>query len=133
MTSQPLDPKGHLKVSVSNFQGSKKFYEKIFKQLGWKEISSKEASAAWVSPDGFGFWIEQSERKEPKYVFLSPGLHHFCFKAASKEKVDEFHKLLVSEEVKICNPPKHYPQYTDKYYAVFFFDPDGIKLEVAFY
>jgi len=33
----------------------------------------------------------------------------------------------------IFDTPQKYPNYTDKYYAVYFADPDGIKLEVAYY
>ena len=29
------------------------------------------------------------------------------------------------------SPPRHYPQYDPDYYAVFFEDPDGIRIEVV--
>lgn len=31
----------------------------------------------------------------------------------------------------ITREPKEYPEYTDKYYAFYFRDPDGIPLEIA--
>jgi len=34
--------------------------------------------------------------------------------------------------VKILHAPQEYPRYARDYDAVFFFDPDGIDLEVAY-
>ena len=36
---------------------------------------------------------------------------------------------LVKNKVKILDPPKEYPEYGGPYYAVYFTDPDGLKLE----
>jgi len=127
------DPLGHIKILVANVKGSKEFYKKIFNKLEWKNIKEEDFGASWVSPEGFGFSIKEAEHKEHEYKFGSPGIHHFCFKAKSKGKVDEFYELLLKEGVEICDAPAAYPEYTEDYYAVFFFDPDGIKLELAYY
>ena len=37
--------------------------------------------------------------------------------------------FLVEEGVEIVDPPAAYPSYGEGYYAVFFLDPDGLKLE----
>ncbi|KKP29135.1 MAG: Glyoxalase/bleomycin resistance protein/dioxygenase [Parcubacteria group bacterium GW2011_GWA2_31_28] len=128
----PRDPLGHIKLAVSDFKKSLEFYSIIFEKLGFKKVSQKEKSAAWVTKEGFGISIAQAEKLEPKYVFFAPGLHHLCFKALSKNKVDEIYSLL-KEKTKIFDEPQAYPGYTADYYAVFFSDPDGIKLEVAYY
>ena len=31
--------------------------------------------------------------------------------------------------MKVVDPPADYPEYGEGYYAVFFLDPDGLKLE----
>jgi len=58
-----------------------------------------------------------------------PGLHHVAFSAASRADVDGLHELLVKMGATILDPPAEYPQYAPGYYAVFFSDPDGLKLE----
>ena len=45
--------------------------------------------------------------------------------------VDERHRWAVDRGVEIESPPKEYT-YTPGYYAFFFYDPDGIKLEVVY-
>jgi catechol 2,3-dioxygenase-like lactoylglutathione lyase family enzyme len=128
-----LDPKGHLKICSSDFEKSRKFYLSLFEKIGYKLIADKENSTAWASEGGFGFWLAPADKPGYKYEFGAPGFHHFCFKAESKKQVDELHKFLVAQKVNIFDAPKAYPEYTAEYYAVFFADPDGLKLEFAYY
>ena len=53
----------------------------------------------------------------------------------SKEDVAQFVKdVLVPNNIKpLYDSPKPYPEYDKDYYAVYFSDPDGIKLEVTYY
>lgn len=62
----------------------------------------------------------------------SPGLHHIAWSAESRDDVDELHARLVRTGVTITDPPADYPRYGAGYYAVFFTDPDGLKLEYVF-
>jgi hypothetical protein len=38
-----------------------------------------------------------------------------------------------AEEGLTCSSPQLYPEYAPDYYAIFFSDPDGIRLEVTNY
>ncbi len=38
---------------------------------------------------------------------------------------------MVREGITVLDPPAEYPEYGPQYYAVFFADPDGMKLEVV--
>jgi glyoxylase I family protein len=128
-----VDPLGHIKFSVSNIKKSKVFYNKLLGQLGYKNVGNYPDATGWAGPNGFGVWIEEAELKEPAYKFSAPGIHHFCFKAKSQQEVDKLYRFLLKENIHIFDPPETYPQYTPDYYAVFFADPDDIKLELAYY
>jgi catechol 2,3-dioxygenase-like lactoylglutathione lyase family enzyme len=39
--------------------------------------------------------------------------------------------MVRAQHVEVESPPKEFPHYLDGYYAAFFYDPDGIKLEVV--
>ena len=125
------DPLGHVKLAVSDFEKSKVFYARLFNKLGFAQISDKENSAGWVTLEGFGIWIAQA-KLAGKHKFSAPGFHHLCIKAGSEREVDEVYEL-VKSDTRVFDLPQKYPKYTEKYYAVFFSDPDGMKLEVAFY
>jgi catechol 2,3-dioxygenase-like lactoylglutathione lyase family enzyme len=59
------------------------------------------------------------------------GLHHFCFRARSREDVDAIHRFLADEpDVRIVHPPEDGPGFAPGYYSVLFEDPDGIRVEV---
>ena len=133
MEHTPLDPAGHIKLAVSNFPKSSAFYRTLFSQLGYEQICDETDGAGWKDTRGFGIWLEPAEIKNHPYKFSSPGLHHLCFKAAFHKQVDELYAFLKESNTVILDAPQAYPEYTKDYYAVFFADPDGIKLEVAFY
>ena len=61
----------------------------------------------------------------------APGLHHFAFHANSRSDVNAFAEFLQEIGADILDAPAEY-DYTLGYYAVFFADPDGLKLEVVF-
>ena len=70
------------------------------------------------------------DRTSKPHDRYTPGLHHLAFHADSRSDVDAFHKFLESIAATILDPPREY-DYTPGYYAVFFADPDGLKLEVV--
>lgn len=52
-----------------------------------------------------------------------------AFKPGKRRDVDDLYAFLVKIGAKVVDPPADYPSYGDGYYAVFFLDPDGLKLE----
>jgi glyoxylase I family protein len=58
------------------------------------------------------------------------GIHHVAFAAPSREMVEDRLRWAREQGVEIENDPKEY-DYRPGYYAGFFRDPDGIKLEVV--
>lgn len=71
----------------------------------------------------------QSDAHGVPYDRYAVGLHHLCFEVASREVVDERARWLEAQGAVIESPPREY-SYSPGYYAVFFRDPDGIKLEL---
>ncbi len=70
---------------------------------------------------------------DPPFHRKRTGLNHIAFSVASRQEVDQF----VKEYLKPRNIPALYSgakeyDYTPGYYAVYFEDPDRIKVEVAF-
>ena len=133
MFNKSLDPQGHIKLAVTDFSKSFDFYSSLLNQIGYREVYKDNNHAGWVSPNGFGLWIAVATVKNHIYRFSAPGLHHFCFKAGSSKQVDDVYEFLVDNNIVVFDKPQKYPEYTSGYYSVFFADPDGIKLELAYY
>jgi glyoxylase I family protein len=67
---------------------------------------------------------------EVGYDRYSIGLHHLAFRARSRRRVNESARWLEQNGAEIESGPETY-DYTPGYYAVFFYDPDGLKLEIV--
>jgi catechol 2,3-dioxygenase-like lactoylglutathione lyase family enzyme len=80
----------------------------------------------------FGFVLRPARSAAARHDPLSPGLHHFCFRVEDSSTVDAIAKQFAAAGVD-CSPPQLYPEYAPDYYAVFFSDPDGIRLEITNY
>ncbi len=81
-------------------------------------------------PSGFGSVSVREAKGERAYDRYDVGIHHIAFSAVSRALVDERAEWLRAHGATIESGPEEY-DYTPGYYAVFFYDPDGIKLEIV--
>jgi glyoxylase I family protein len=72
----------------------------------------------------------QSGAHPTPYDRYAIGLHHLAFGVQSREIVDERAAWLREQGAEIESEPREY-DYVPGYYAVFFHDPDGLKLEIV--
>lgn len=127
----------HVDLTVSDLSHSVPFYDKVLGRVGYKRLPEAGAGApCWGVADKAGgvFSIAlQPARRESAakpHDRYAPGLHHLAFHADSRADVDDFYQFLRDIGATILDPPAEY-DYTPGYYAVFFADPDGLKLEVV--
>ncbi|RIA93701.1 Glyoxalase/Bleomycin resistance protein/Dihydroxybiphenyl dioxygenase [Glomus cerebriforme] len=124
----------HFCLSVSDYEKSIKYYDTILKKLGYKQFMQKEYYTGWVNTlcgVQFGISSVRPEYKDSKHQRYSVGFNHLALNATSREQVDEFHEFLLENKVTILDEPKEY-EYVPGYYAVFWEDPDGMKLELCY-
>jgi catechol 2,3-dioxygenase-like lactoylglutathione lyase family enzyme len=122
----------HLVLSVGDFARSKAFYAKLLGFLGFKLKHSYPDMAGWSNGKTL-FWIAEGDAqgKKHKYRKGDIGFHHYAFELASRNDVDALGAFLAKNDVTIVDPPGEY--YDRCYYAVYFTDPDGMKLEGMVY
>jgi catechol 2,3-dioxygenase-like lactoylglutathione lyase family enzyme len=125
----------HLQINVSNAAVSFPFYKEFLGYFGYTVIS-EGSEYLGMSNGTTDFWIMPTEKRflKNKYHRKNTGLNHICFRVGVKADVDTFFKEFLKKKkmLTLYNTPKPFPEYTEKYYAVFFEDPDRIKIEVAF-
>ena len=127
----------HLDLTVRDPARSVPFYERVLGWLGYEAVPELAGGApCWIvrDSDGDAFGIAlvaaRPESGAPPHDRYAPGFHHFAFHADSREEVDAFHEFLQEIGARILDPPAEY-DYTPGYYALFFADPDGLKLELV--
>lgn len=118
----------HLVLSVGDFARSKAFYNKLLTFLGFKLKHEYDDMAGWSNGKTL-FWIAaaDAEGSKRKYRKGDIGFHHYAFEMASRKDIDALGAFLEDNGVDIVDPPGEY--YGRDYYAVYFTDPDGMKLE----
>ena len=114
----------HISVRVSDYKKSKAFYGRLFEFLGF-EISDEYPDTIGWTNGKTRYWIAAAEGRK-KHRIGDVGLHHYAFELRSRKDVDALQSFLEKEGVRIVDPAD---EYYEDYYAVFFLDPDGIKLE----
>ena len=123
---------------VTSLERSLAFYLGLLGPLGWAvtgEIAGERGEQVlYLGRPGEGGCLSlreaQSTAHPVPYDRYAVGVHHVAFSAASREEVDERAAWLRAEGVALESEPREY-DYTRGYYAVFFPDPDAIKLELV--
>jgi catechol 2,3-dioxygenase-like lactoylglutathione lyase family enzyme len=117
----------HLVIRVSDYEKSKAFYGRLFEFLGF-EISDEYDDAIGWTNGKTRFWIGPADDEGMKHKHRTGniGFHHYAFQLRSRKDVDALQKFLEESGTTIVDPAG---EYYDDYYAVFFLDPDGLKLE----
>lgn len=124
----------HVNINVSDFGKSLSFYKDLLGYLDYKIVVEGDDYAGF-SDGTTSIWIHGMEEKYKtnKFHRKNIGINHLAFQVPSKEDVDRFSKEFLNQRKLnvLYNTPKLFPEYSKNYYAVFFEDPDRIKLEIV--
>jgi glyoxylase I family protein len=124
----------HVDLVVSSIERSLPFYRDLLGPLGFHrigEVEGERGETIWyLSGPGSEIGLREAETKtDQPYDRYRVGLHHLAFEASSRAAVDERSEWLCNQGAEIESEAQEYG-YMPGYYAVFFYDPDGIKLEI---
>jgi glyoxylase I family protein len=127
----------HLDLVVTSLERSLEFYRGLLGPLGYGregEIAGErdERVVYLNTAERIGSISLREAQSGPAapYDRYSPGMHHVAFRCASRELVQERARWLKQRGAEISSGPREFDYYPG-YFAVFFFDPDGLKLELV--
>lgn len=121
----------HIGLTVSDMTRSAAFYEALLTHLGYARVEDKPTLILWAGPGGaLGISPVRPELAGRRHDRYAVGLHHLAFHAPQRTDVDAAFEMLRTMRAQVTDEPAEY-DYLPGYYAVYFLDPDGIKLEVA--
>jgi glyoxylase I family protein len=128
---------GHLDLVCRDLDASLAFYASVFGPLGLEppflvpgERGEQIHYLRFPQAGSGSFGLRQALDKQ-RFDLYAPGLHHFAFAVETREDVDGVHERAAQAGAEVLHAPTLWPQYHPEYYATFFLDPDGFRLEVA--
>jgi catechol 2,3-dioxygenase-like lactoylglutathione lyase family enzyme len=118
----------HIDLRVKNRKQAQQFYAQILPAIGFRMDKSGDKwglfeAEGGVAVDFFGF-TEEADHK--------PNGNRIAFWAPSRDAVNRAAEVIRKAGGKNIEGPELCVEYSPGYYAVFFEDPDGNKLEVCF-
>ena len=122
----------HVYVTVRDLARSRRFYDGVMRALGYAQVESAIGGDPHVHYYNrqFGFSLRPARPNTADHDPYAPGLHHLCFRVLDERAVDRAATELRDAGVAVTDP-RLYPEYAADYYAVFFADPDGVRLEIT--
>ncbi|WP_295010436.1 VOC family protein [uncultured Microbacterium sp.] len=126
----------HLGLTVSDLDRAFSQWNPVLTALGCEtEGGELEGGVAWWR-DGetelilYRARIDDEDPHRPEtHRHGRVGWQHLAFAVDSREEVDRLHAIATSAGWTTVRDPKVYPRFSERYYASFVEDDDGIRLE----
>jgi glyoxylase I family protein len=124
----------HVDLVVSSIERSLPFYRELLAPLGFTrvgEVEGERGETIWyIGGRGTSVGLREAQSESGEVDRYAVGLHHLALEVESRAVVDERAAWLRERGAEIESEPREYG-YIPGYYAVFFYDPDGLKLELV--
>jgi catechol 2,3-dioxygenase-like lactoylglutathione lyase family enzyme len=122
----------HLQLNVS--RAAIPFYKVLLLYLGYTLMAEQEDMFG-ATNNTTDLWIATTEPRYAAQPFhrKARGINHLAFRVHNRIDVDRFVQEFLGHHSipPLYGGPRDYPEYRNGYYAVFFEDPDRLKLELA--
>jgi GrpB-like predicted nucleotidyltransferase (UPF0157 family)/ribosomal protein S18 acetylase RimI-like enzyme/catechol 2,3-dioxygenase-like lactoylglutathione lyase family enzyme len=123
----------HLEIYVSDLEKSTAFWSWFLcEKLGYKLFQTWNEGRSYILGDTYIVLVQAESRfLDIPFHRCRPGLNHLAFKAESKLQIDQITRELEEHGGKILYKDRHPYAGGDSYYALFFEDPERIKVELV--
>lgn len=114
----------HVTLGVSDFDETRKFYDRVLPALGFRCIWDKPTMAAYGigREDDFGLIADKGQARHGTHV---------AFRAPDRDSVRQFHTEALKAGGRDNGAPGLRPEYHATYYAAFIIDPEGNRIEAV--
>lgn len=122
----------HIEIYVSDLQRTIQFWDWFLDELGYKVHQQWSSGISWKYGSTYLVFVQADQKyMDITYHRCRVGLNHLAFHANSKEQVDEVTLKLQEKKIQILYQNKHPFAGGEHHYAVYFEDPDRIKVELV--
>lgn len=124
----------HIYISVADLRQSEAFYDAVFLDiLGFRKNTFTLGADAHIQYYNRHLgYVLRPTRNPTAHDAYACGVHHLCFRVDSIEEVKNIAQQLQAKNL-TRSSAEHRPEYAPDYWAIYFTDPDGIRLEITNY
>jgi len=128
---------GHVDLVCRDLDRSLAFYAAVFGPLGLAAPAlfdgerGEQIHYLRFPAAGSGSIGLRQAQSDQEFELYAPGFHHVSIAVETPADVDSAHAVVIALGGEVLHAPRLWPQYHLDYYATFFEDPDGFRLEVA--
>ena len=121
----------HVEIYCSDLKKSAEFWGWFLAELGYKELQKWSAGISFILADTYLVLVQADEKhRDQPFHRCRPGLNHLAFHAASRRQVDEITEKLRARGAVVLYADRHPHAGGPDSYAVFFEDPERLKVEL---
>ena len=124
---------GHLGLSVPDLAAARDYYGELLPMVGYEEFLAAPDRLGYRPAQGkpgtFLFFY-RAEHAGP-YDRFAVGLQHVAFTVGTRSAARRVHAWAAGRGDPILHAPQSFPQYPQPYFATFWLDPHGFKLEAV--
>jgi hypothetical protein len=119
----------HIDLRVSDFAKVRPLYDALLTAMGYGEVGEDDDTISYYRPGGrrtapfFGVTVDPAHRANSTRIALY---------ASNRDEVDRLSSVAQSAGAMAFEPAALIEEYSPFYYASFFEDNDGNKLEICF-
>jgi catechol 2,3-dioxygenase-like lactoylglutathione lyase family enzyme len=122
----------HVEIYVSDLTRSVEFWGWFLPELGYSPYQEWEEGRSWKFGDTYLVFVQTDEKYlDVPYHRCRVGLNHLAFHALSRRQVDDLTQRVRSLGLSVLYEDRHPYAGGPGHYALFFEDPDRIKVEVV--
>ncbi|MED1785687.1 VOC family protein [Brevibacillus fortis] len=123
----------HVEVYVSNLARSKDFWSWLLEsELGYVRYQEWASGISWKQNATYLVFVQAEERfLDTPYHRCRVGLNHLAFYARDREHVDEMREEAIRRGISVLYQDRHPHAGGEGHYALYFEDPDRIKVEIV--
>lgn len=127
------DVLGHIGVSVPDLASAQPYYDELMELVGFEPFPGAVDAVAYRPAGGRPgtyLFLYRAGHDGP-YDREAVGLQHLAFMVATRSAVHRVHEWVVARSGTVLHPPQEFPRYPPPYFATFWLDPQGFKLEAV--
>lgn len=122
----------HVELYVSNLAQSTEFWGWFLAELGFAPFQQWDAGRSWRLNDTYLVFVQTLDRHlDVSYHRGRVGLNHLAFWAESRDQVNALTEQVRARGFRILYEDRHPFAGGPDHYALYFEDPDRIKVEVV--